>query len=118
LPAAEVFSTKSTESGKKSMPSRGFAVFTVVSTTLPPIVTTAAPADCFASRPVSMVISVPPTVTATVSALNHSLGMEIHVSTERRVSARSSAPFEAAGTWHPGDGMRDQGSTQTRCADL
>ena len=36
LPAAEVFSTKSTVSGKKSMPSRGLPVVTVTSTTVSP----------------------------------------------------------------------------------
>src|SRR3989440_7741220 len=66
LPAAYIRSSTSTVSGKKSAPSRGsIRPCAVASTIVSPERTTTEPSACFASLPVSNVISRPPTVTLT-----------------------------------------------------
>src|SRR4051812_40001161 len=66
LPAAYIRSSTSTVSGKKSAPSRGsIRPCAVASTIVSPDRTMTAPSACFASLPVSKVISRPPTVTLT-----------------------------------------------------
>jgi hypothetical protein len=70
LPAADVFSTKSTVRGKKSIPSRGVVDVTVTSTTVSPYCTTAAPAACLAMRPVSIESVRPPICVDTVAMSN------------------------------------------------
>src|SRR5689334_21525592 len=66
FPAAYIRSSTSTVSGKKSAPSRGsIRPCAVASTIVSPDRTTTAPSACFASLPVSKVISRPPTVTLT-----------------------------------------------------
>src|SRR5438552_18689074 len=66
FPAAYIRSSTSTVSGKKSAPSRASVrPCAVPSTTVCPLETTTAPSACFASFPVSNVISRPPISTAT-----------------------------------------------------
>src|SRR6266576_2453575 len=66
LPAAYMRSSTSTVSGKKSAPSRGsIRPCAVANTIVSPERTTTEPSACFASLPVSNVISRPPTVTLT-----------------------------------------------------
>ncbi len=67
LPAAYIRSSTSTVSGKKSAPSRASDLpCAVASTIVSPERTSTEPSACFASFPVSNVISWPPTVTLTV----------------------------------------------------
>src|SRR5690242_13911612 len=66
FPAAYIRSSTSTVSGKKSAPSRGSVrPCAVPRTTVCPLETTTAPSACFASFPVSKVISRPPISTDT-----------------------------------------------------
>src|SRR5215831_9705860 len=66
FPAAYIRSSTSTVSGKKSAPSRGsIRPCAVASTIVSPDRTTTAPSACFASLPVSKLISRPPIVTLT-----------------------------------------------------
>ncbi len=66
FPAAYIRSSTSTVSGKKSAPSRASCrPIAVASTIVSPERTTTAPSACFASLPVSKLISRPPTVTLT-----------------------------------------------------
>src|SRR2546429_1755252 len=66
FPAAYMRSSTSTVSGKKSAPSRGsIRPCAVASTIVSPERTTTEPSACFASLPLSNVISRPPTVTLT-----------------------------------------------------
>src|SRR5262249_27037313 len=66
FPAAYIRSSTSTVSGKKSAPSRpSVRPCAVARTSVSPDRTTTAPSACFASLPVSNVISRPPTVTPT-----------------------------------------------------
>ena len=64
LPAAYIRSSTSIVSGKKSAPSRASGLPTAVASTIvSPLRTTTAPSACFASLPVSKLISWPPTWT-------------------------------------------------------
>ena len=63
LPAAYMRSSTSTVSGKKSIPSRGLSVTTVVSRVVSPILTTAAPSAMGARRPVSNDMVLPASLT-------------------------------------------------------
>src|SRR5438105_3847739 len=68
FPAAYIRSSTSTVSGKKSAPSRASVrPCAVESTIVSPERTTTAPSACFASLPLSKMISWPPTVTLTVA---------------------------------------------------
>jgi hypothetical protein len=68
FPAAYIRSSTSTVSGKKSAPSRAsIRPWAVASTIVSPERTTTAPSACFASLPVSNVISWPPAVASTVA---------------------------------------------------
>src|SRR5262245_50064409 len=71
FPAAYMRSSTSTVSGKKSVPSRGsMRPCAVARTIVSPELTTTAPSACFASLPVSNVISWSPISTETVATLS------------------------------------------------
>src|SRR5207245_7683373 len=65
FPAAYLLSAKSQVSGKKSMPSRGWAEVAVTRTIVSPPRTVTDPLACLASEPVSNTIGRPPTSAAT-----------------------------------------------------
>ena len=69
LPAAYIFSSTSTVSGKKSVPSRASVRPTAVaSTSVSPLRTTTAPSACFARRPDENVTRPVPTSASTVTS--------------------------------------------------
>jgi hypothetical protein len=76
FPAAYIRSSTSTVSGKKSAPSRGSVRPTAVASTIvSPDRTRTAPSACLASLPLSNVMSLPPTVSATVAGLSTAMLM-------------------------------------------
>ena len=82
LPAAYIFSSMSTVSGKKSVPSRASGRPTAVaSTRVSPLETRTAPSACLASRPVENVMSFSPTATVTVCSVSVVVAMYVPFST-------------------------------------
>ena len=74
FPAAYMRSSTSTVSGKKSMPSRGFDVTTVLRIVVSPTRTSTAPSAWGASLPVSRVISSPAALIGPVTRIASAMG--------------------------------------------